>query len=481
MAETFYWHDYETFGTDPSRDKPVQFAGIRTDADLNIIGEPLMLYSRPAADALPHPEACLVTGITPQQALEHGVCEAEFIGRIHAELAQPGTCGVGYNSLRFDDEVTRYTLYRNFYDPYEREWRNGNSRWDIIDMVRAAYALRPEGIEWPKNDEGLPSFKLEALTAANGIAHEDAHDALSDVYATIAMARLIRQKQPRLYDYLLRQRSKQAVLAQLDIQAMKPLLHVSGMFGAARSNIALIVPLAVHPKNKNEVLCYDLGVDPAPLFELTPEALAERLFCRTEDLPEGVERLGIKSVHINRCPVLVTAKMADEATALRLGLNGDTCRAHLRALREHKQQQGRAFEQKMQSIVSQREFAPITDPERMLYSGGFFSDTDKRLMAQVRAASVQALAEQSFPFEDARLPELLFRYRARNFPDSLSEEELARWEEFRYQCLTETDDDSRLVLDSYHALIEQKLADQPTEQQAAILAALQEYGDLLLA
>src|SRR5690554_3991737 len=183
-ATTFYWHDYETFGVDPARDRPVQFAGLRTDAQLNPIGEPLVIYARPADDYLPHPKACLVTGITPQEALAKGLPEREFIRLIHEELAQPGTCGVGYNSLRFDDEVTRYTLYRNFYDPYAREWQNGNSRWDIIDMLRAAYALRPEGIVWPQREDGLVSFKLEELTAANGISHEAAHGALSDVHAT---------------------------------------------------------------------------------------------------------------------------------------------------------------------------------------------------------------------------------------------------------------------------------------------------------
>ena len=191
MSDTFYWHDYETFGVDPSRDRPVQFAGVRTDFDLNVIGEPLVIFARPANDFLPQPQACLVTGITPQLALAQGVSESEFINQIHQELARPGTCGVGYNSLRFDDEITRYTLYRNFHDAYGREWQNGNSRWDIIDMVRATYALRPEGVEWPLGEDGLPSFKLEDLTAANGIGHEAANDALSDVHATIAVARLI--------------------------------------------------------------------------------------------------------------------------------------------------------------------------------------------------------------------------------------------------------------------------------------------------
>ena len=158
-AETFFWHDYETFGTDPKRDRPVQFAGVRTDAELNIIEEPVMLYCAPSDDIVPNPEACLITGITPQHALEEGVCEAQFIRRIHDELSRPGTCGVGYNSIRFDDEVTRYTLYSNFYDPYAREWQNGCSRWDIMDMLRLTRALRPDGIVWPTYEDGSPGLK----------------------------------------------------------------------------------------------------------------------------------------------------------------------------------------------------------------------------------------------------------------------------------------------------------------------------------
>jgi DNA polymerase III epsilon subunit-like protein len=188
VSSSLFWYDYETTGIDPRRDRPLQVAGIRTDENLNEIGEPLNIYCQPSEDILPHPAACLVTGITPGRLAEQGLSEAEFMTRIHAELAQPGTCGVGYNSLRFDDEVTRYSLYRNFFDPYAREWQGGNSRWDLIDLVRCAYALRPEGIVWPEED-GRVTLKLERLTAANGIAHGQAHDALSDVRATTALAR----------------------------------------------------------------------------------------------------------------------------------------------------------------------------------------------------------------------------------------------------------------------------------------------------
>jgi exodeoxyribonuclease-1 len=233
MADTtLYWHDYETFGIDPRRDGPAQFAGLRTDLALNPIGKPLVIYCQPPRDRLPAPEACLVTGITPQIAQQHGVCEAEFIAAIHAELAQAGTCALGYNTLRFDDEVTRNTLYRNFYDPYEREWKNGNSRWDIIDMVRLTAALRPDGIEWPKDEQGRPSFRLERLTEANGISHSGAHDALVDVRATIDLARLIKTRQPRLYDFVWRNRGKHEAAELLKLGSFEPLLHVSEKYPA---------------------------------------------------------------------------------------------------------------------------------------------------------------------------------------------------------------------------------------------------------
>ncbi|MFV0276912.1 MAG: exodeoxyribonuclease I [Parahaliea sp.] len=479
---SFYWHDYETFGADPARDRPVQFAGLRTDAQLNPIGEPLVIYARPANDFLPQPLACLITGITPQQALASGVPECEFIARIHQELARPGTCGVGYNSLRFDDEVTRYTLYRNFFDPYAREWQHGNSRWDIIDMLRAAHALRPEGIEWPQRRDGLASFRLEELTAANGIAHEAAHDALSDVQATIAMARLVREKQPRLYDYVLAHRDKRQLAQLLDIAAMKPLLHVSGMFGAERYHTALVVPLAEHPHNRNEIICYDLSVDPAPLAQLTPDELAQLLYTRSEDLPAGRARPGLKSVHLNRCPLLVTAKMASPEVAARIGLDGALCRAHLAALRAQREADPRGFVQRLQAIYAGRPREPDTDPDYMLYSGGFFSDEDRRSMNRVREADPQTLAQQSFPFEDARLPEMLFRYRARNFPDTLSADECAQWEEFRFQRLTEPEAGASLCLEQYQQEIEALLAaGDLSAQRRQLLLQLLDYGDSLLA
>ncbi|MCG8428328.1 MAG: exodeoxyribonuclease I, partial [Chromatiales bacterium] len=317
MASTFYWHDYETWGANPRTDRAAQFAGIRTDLDFNIVGQPLNIYCRPSDDILPHPEACLITGITPQHALREGVVEAEFFTVINEELGRPGTCGVGYNSLRFDDEFTRYGFYRNFIDPYAREWQNGNSRWDVIDMVRLTRALRPEGIEWPVNEEGVTSFRLELLTEANGISHEAAHDALSDVYATIAMAKLVKEKQPRLFDYAFQLRDKRKVSGLIDPQKMEPVLHVSSMFPAQLGCISMVVPLTWHPANSNGIIVYDLRHDPTPLIELDEAEIHKRMFTPTSELPEGVERIPLKTVHINKSPVIaplntLTDEMAEQ-------------------------------------------------------------------------------------------------------------------------------------------------------------------------
>lgn len=477
---TFYWHDYETFGADPARDRPVQFAGLRTDEDLNPVGEPLVLFARPADDYLPSPDACLVTAITPQQALERGVPECEFMARIHDELARPGTCGVGYNSLRFDDEVTRHALYRNLFDPYAREWQHGNSRWDLIDVLRTAEALRPEGIAWPRRDDGLPSFRLEDLSAANAIEHGAAHDALADVHATLALAQLVRERQPRLFAHLRARRGKDAARGMLATAALKPVLHVSGMFGAARHHCSLIVPLAAHPRHSNEVICFDLAEDPGPLIEGDAAWLRELLYTPAAALPAGCRRPGLKSVHLNRCPVLLPAAMLDGAGAERVGLDGARCRAHLAQLRRWREGDAAGSAAKLAAIHERPGDAAAPDPDLALYGGGFFSDADRRSCDAVRALAPEALATATFSFEDPRLPCMLFRYRARNFPGTLTAAERERWEDFRYRRLVGEDGFGGLDVDAFNSRIA-ALEAGAGRAERELLAALQAWGDGLLA
>ncbi len=469
---TLYWHDYETWGAVPARDKPSQFAGVRTDLDLNIVGDPLVEYCQPSLDCVPNPFACLVTGITPQKALHEGLPEYQFAAAIFRELSQSGTCGVGYNTLRFDDEVSRYMFYRNFYDPYAREWQNGNSRWDIIDMVRLTYALRPEGIEWPEHEPGVPSFKLEHLTAANGIAHASAHDALSDVQATIAMAKLVKQKQPALYDYLFKHRLKHEAAKLIDIEGCQPLVHVSSMFSSRQGCLTLVLPLAYHPTNKNAVIVYDLTVDPAPLLTLSAEQVAERIFTRTDDLPEGVERIPLKLVHLNKCPVLATPKLLTEQAAERLGISLADCRQHYRQLKPAQ------LMAKVQAVFGSQNFPPAQDAEMALYEG-FISPADRNIAEQVRQASAEQLTDGRFVFADARLTTLLLRYKARNFPQILSATEREQWLNHCEKQLHEPVNGG-LSLEDFHGEL-MALEEQVSEpQQLGVLAALSEWGDYLL-
>ncbi|HEY1026919.1 MAG TPA: exodeoxyribonuclease I [Pseudomonas sp.] len=429
MSSSIFWYDYETTGINPRSDRPLQVAGIRTDESLNEIGEPLNIYCQPSDDILPHPAACLVTGIDPQRLREQGLGEGEFVTRVHAALATPGTCGAGYNTLRFDDEVTRYSLYRNFFDPYAREWQGGNSRWDLIDLVRTAYALRPEGIEWPHED-GRVTLKLERLTQANGIDHGQAHDALSDVRATIGLARLLRERQPRLYDFLYQLRSKQRVMDQ--VRLLQPLLHVSGRFSAARHYLAPVLPLAWHPRNRNALIVCDLQADPSVLLELDAETLRSRLYTRREDLAEGEAPVPLKLLHINRCPVVAPLSVLREADRQRLELDWTLCERHAETLRTAQT----SWQDKLATIYQEESFAGSSDPEQQLYDG-FIGDRDRRLCEQVRNAQPHELASRNWPFDDARLPELLFRYRARNFPESLSAADQQRWTDFCRQRLSD--------------------------------------------
>ncbi|MDP5053206.1 MAG: exodeoxyribonuclease I [Congregibacter sp.] len=487
-SETLYWHDYETFGVDPGYDRPSQFAGLRTDLDLNPVGEPLVLYAQPPRDYLPHPDACLVTGITPQTALAQGKVEAEFIQAILQEFMQPGSCAVGYNSLRFDDNVTRATLYRNLRDPYAREYGDGRSRWDLIDVVRTAYALRPQGFNWPRREDGQPSFRLEDLCKANGLEQGQAHDALVDVKATIALAKAIKERQPRLFDWLFRHRFKQAVAPMLEPMA-QPVLHVSGMFGAQRANLGLVLPLAAHYQNRNEVICADLSVDAGLLIDLSAKDLHRLLYTPGADLAPKQQRPGLKSVHINRCPVVLPAKMADAAVAERAGLDLEVCRVNLQLLRDYEQRMPGALRDKLRSLSELSTRAPETDPDRMLYSGGFIPREDRRSLERILALSPEDLAVTTVAFEDGRLEEMLFRYRARNYPHTLSEEEQLRWEEFRFARLCSESDESNesndndrsLNLERFHSLIEQYLAGpELSARDRGILEDLQRWGDGLL-
>lgn len=468
MDTSFFWHDYETFGRVPRRDRPAQFAGVRTDAGLNEVGEPVMWHCQPSPDVLPDPESCLLTGILPQHCLQHGLPEHAFAAAIEAQLAQPGTIGVGYNSIRFDDEVTRFLFWRNLIDPYAREWQNQCGRWDLLDVVRCTWALRPEGIEWPLHDDGRPSFKLEHLTAANGLAHEAAHDALSDVRATIALARLIQTRQPRLWDFCLKLRRKEAVRDEIGVG--RPFVHLSGMYPVERGCLAVVWPLAPHPTNRNELIVWDLSQDPAMLEGLDAEALRLRMFTRQDELPEGVTRLPVKTIHVNKSPIVIGNLKTLGGAAERWGIDLAQAMQHAeRAARLDPRVQSRWAE-----VFARPEAGGPVDVDEDLY-GGFVGPDDRRQLDRLRALSPQALAAKKPAFADPRLEELVFRYRARNFPETLDEAEQQRWLEHRHARLLE-DAGGGLTLPAFFERIDE-LVETADERQQALLEALYDYAE----
>ncbi len=430
MPASFLFYDLETFGKDPRTTRIAQFAAIRTDADLNEIDAPISVYVKPAEDLLPSPGATLVTGITPQQALRDGIHEAAAFALIQDEMARPETCSLGYNSLRFDDEFIRFGLFRNFYDPYEREWRGGNSRWDLLDVLRMAHALRPEGLAWPRNEKGDPSFKLEHLAEANGVREGDAHEALSDVRALIGLARKLKAAQPRLWEYALRLRDKRFAASLVDVAAMTPLLHVSQRYPATRLCAAPVLPIARHPRIDNRILVFDLTQDPQSLLERDADDIAATLYLRAEQLPEGVERVALKELHLNRCPALMAWHHLRQPDFERLGIVPDEVESRVKQL----QAVGPALAEKVRRVFAKDEMRSASDVDASLYDG-FLAEGDKRLFQDVRTTRPEALSHRSIPFRDGRLPELLFRYRARNWPETLSAEERERWDDYRRRRL----------------------------------------------
>ncbi|GAB2520004.1 exodeoxyribonuclease I [Lysobacter humi (ex Lee et al. 2017)] len=434
MSDSFLFYDLETFGACPRRSRIAQFAAIRTDADLQQIDDDICFYVKPADDLLPSPVASLITGISPQHACEQGVNEAEAFARIHEQMARPGTCSAGYNSIRFDDEFVRHGLFRNFYDPYEREWRGGNCRWDLLDVMRLAHALRPDGIEWVYREDGTPTFTLEGLANANGVRIGDAHEALSDVRALIGLGRRLRQAQPRLWDYCLKLRDKRFAGSLLDVVAMTPVLHVSQRFPASRLCAAPVVPLAIHPRISNRVVVFDTAQDPERLLRSSVDEIVDTLYARADRLPPGVERPALKEVHLNRCPALIAWAHLRPAELDRLGIDPaqvETRAARFRACAAE-------VADKVRRVYARMPDRPPSDCDASLYDG-FLPDEDRQRFPQVRSTPAHGLDEASFAFRDARLPELLFRYRARNWRDSLGAPERERWNTYRRERLAATD------------------------------------------
>ena len=435
--------------------------------NLEPIGEPYNLLVTLNDDTLPSPDALMVTGITPQKTVEEGYTEVQFARMLSEEIFTPDTIAVGFNNVRFDDEFIRHLLWRNFHDPYEWSWKDGRSRWDLLDVVRLTRALRPEGINWPLDDKGEPSNRLELITSANGIAHENAHDALADVTALIAVTKLIKQKQPQLYDYLLKMRDKKVVQQLVNVDDKKPFVYASGRYDKEFAKTTVAFPLTT--SRNGGVVVYDLRYDPTPFVELSTEELSKKIFASWEERQaEDFVKLPVKELQYNRCPAVAPLGVLEQGDGWqKISLDLKTVQKHQNILLNHPD-----FAEKLRTIFENKPaFKKLPDPEAQLYDG-FLNDRDRIRVEAVRNADERELADFHPEFQDERLAPLLLHYKARNFPRSLSEDDLAQWETWRAQRL-------QAQLPQFMASL-QRLAPTATDEQQFILQELQLWAESTL-
>jgi len=469
--QTFFWYDLETSGINPREDRVMQFAGQRTDLHLEPIGEPVNILIRLNEDILPEPDAVLLTGITPQQTLADGVTELEFLQVFYDIVATEGTIFVGFNSIRFDDEFMRYLNYRNFYDPYEWQWKGGRSRWDLLDVVRMTRALRPEGLQWPIVD-GKPGNRLEMLTKANGIEHSNAHDALADVTASIALARLIQTHQPKLFQWLLEYRDKSKV-KQL-VESKEPFVYSSGKYDAEFDKTTVAVQLCEHPKKQGS-LVYDLRYDPTPFLDMDTKTLAERWRWTRE--PNAPARLPVKTMQYNRCPAVAPLSVLDAASQDRIQLRHETAAANHKTLLKHPEFVA-AVHGALAILDAEQNTRQKTSKHAVdarLYDG-FFDSHDGNLLGVVRAAKPQELTPKlAARFHDERLRDLFPLFKARNYPRSLTDEERTAWEAHRHHILLDGGENSRLS--KFMHRMGECIQENPTTEQQYLLEELQLYAE----
>lgn len=472
---SLYFYDLETSGVSAKHARVMQFAGQRTDMNLKPVGEPHNILIKLTDDVLPEPDAVLITGITPQKTLAEGVTEAEFLRIFHEEIAVPDTIFVGFNSIRFDDEFMRYMNYRNFYDPYEWQWKDGRSRWDLLDVVRMTRALRPEGIEWPVDVSGKPTNRLELITKLNGLAHENAHDALSDVYATIAVAELIKTKQPKLFTFLLELRRKEKAKKLVDTNEL--FIYTSGKYASEQHKTTIVTKLA--ETEEGAALVCDLSVDPTPFLDMSESELIKRWQAPYND---PAPKVPVKTLKYNRCPALAPLGVLDSKSQKALKLDP------IKAAQFRKQIMNTDFAEKclqaltkMNSVrrhAQQGLLADQSNVDERLYDG-FISGQDKTTMSRVRAADPEQLSEiGASDFKDERLQGLLPLYKARNFYGQLQDDERIFWEAFRAKKLLDGGANSQAA--KYMNRLQELAKTTKSPEKQYLLEELQLYAESIL-
>ncbi len=473
--ESLFFYDLETTGVSSTKDRILQFSGIRVDYDFNQIGEPVDIIVCIPPDVLPNPDAILITGLSPFITQSEGIKDYEIAKIFNQEISKPGTTFVGYNNVRFDDEFIRNLNYRNFYDAYSWHWKDGSSRWDLLDLVRMTRALRPDGIKWPLTEEGKPTNRLELMTKSNGLDHESAHNALSDVIATIELAKLIRQKQPKLFDYLLSIKSKDAVAKLINNET--PFVYTTSHYSSDYLHTSIAISLDIDIK-KSSALVYDLRFNPKEFIDLSIDELVERW---KYDPERKDTRLPVKTVKLNRCPAVAPLAVLDNDSEKRIKIDKQKAMEYAEVIKANKVD----FVDKLNQVIIK--LNKVREEERTTYAkripladeklyDSFIEKVDQQLFEEARDKAT--LPKPGIKFSETRLNDLYKLYRYRNFEESLTPLER---EEYRNIMIAKLFNGEESIYSKYVARIKDlKLEHKNDSSKIELLTELEEYAESIL-
>lgn len=457
MEKDFCWYDTETSGIDPDNDQIYQSAMVKTDSDLNVKDDSKRnLICRTRLDVVPHPKAFLTHKIDVDLLKSEGDSEFVHARKIQNEfMGSPnGTIICGYNTISFDDEMVRKMFYRSMKNPYEHEWKDGNGRFDLFHVVQAVRAFRPEILKWRTKEDGSYSMRLEHLSADNGIEHESAHDAVSDVLATIGVAKLIKERRPTLWKFCLERMNKQSNQKMLSDQ--RPLYHVSTLHGGVNANGTLILPLIMDRQNKNKFICLNLRHDPTALMNMSIEEIKHFLFSKKKDLAENSPIVGLLGVHVNKQPI-IAAPQIDPKTQKPIYSKTVAERFNIDIEKSLGYADKFMSDPNLPKLLARIQMALVSDlkePEdaySQLYSGGFMDPNTNRMRSSLHNRADDGT---SFAIENANVAE-----RALSTTDAVRQYDLilrTKWLNF-YDRIMNTDNFSFAELSDFVDYLEDRL------------------------
>lgn len=397
----FVFYDTETTGTHVRFDQVLQFAAVYTDENFNELDR-INLRCRLLPHIIPAPDALLVTRVDPNALMQEPLSHYEFARQIHARMSGWGPAVfIGHNTLKLDEEILRQTFWQNLLDPYVTSAR-GSIRADTLPILRAAHTIDPDTVKIATTENGNPSFKLDQIATMNGFNGHDAHDALGDVYATIYMARLVRERMPQVWNAMMAMADPRKAADLVEKNRMVRLLTYFG-----RPKIHDVTKVGQQPSNPKQIALFDLSRDPTPYLDLDADALLAAF-----DADERAFRLARTNAMPTLFPIDMPGLAATEPT------ERDVLVRRLDAIHGHPtfmQNVGLALEKRTER------YGDSPHVEEQIYSGFPSWDDKSRMQAFHRLPDWAQRYAAIGQFQDRRLRSLALRLVYVNAPEVLPE------------------------------------------------------------